>query len=211
MEEAELYFKEAKQTGRWGKKAANTETTYAFQATKDDVKKKPQHHDGDEEEDQSEVAALTTQLKQYNENKKWDKEQTARKEERETKYKSKHKPPKDGESTTKKVMSNGISKKYHWCEYHRLWTLHSPKECKRQPTGKHKASKGSSGKKNKYSQKKRAYMEAKAALSALVHLDFDSDEDSNKSPSESDDDSNISASTFGGQDYSDEEGDSDSS
>ncbi len=54
-------------------------------------------------------------------------------------------------------------------------------------------------------------MEAKAALSALVHLDIDSDEDSNKSPRESDDDSNISASTFDGQDYSDEEGDSDSS
>ena len=61
MEEAELYFKEAKQTGRWGKKAANTETMYAFQATRDDGKKKPQHHDGDEEEDHSEIAALTTQ------------------------------------------------------------------------------------------------------------------------------------------------------
>jgi hypothetical protein len=211
MEEAELYFKEAKQTGRWGKKAAITEISYAFQATRDDGKRKPRHHVGDEEEGQSEIAALTTQLRQYNENMKWDKEQTTKKEERETKYKWKHKPPKDGESTTKKVMSDGIMKKYHWCEYHRLWTLHSQKECKRQPTGKHKARKGSSGKKNKYSQMKRAFMKAKAALSALVHLDIDSDEDSNKSPSESDSDSNISASTFDGQDYSDEEGDSDSS
>jgi hypothetical protein len=82
------------------------------------------------------------------------------------------------------------------------------------PTGKHKARKGSSGKKNKYTQKKRAYMEAKAALSALVHLDIDSDDDSNKSPSESsesDNDSNTSSSTFDGQDYSYEEEDSDSS
>ncbi len=42
MEEAELYFKEAKQTGKWGKKAANSEVMYAFQATKDDGKRKPQ-------------------------------------------------------------------------------------------------------------------------------------------------------------------------
>jgi hypothetical protein len=205
MDEAELYFKEAKQTGKWGKKAANTETMYAFQATRDDGKRKHKHHDVDKEEtNKSEMAALTAQLKEYNENKKWDKE-------KEAKYKWKLKPPKDGESTTKKVMSNGISKKYHWCEYHRQWTLHSPKECKRQPTGKHKARKGSSGKKNKYSQKKRAYMEAKAAISALVHLDINSDDDSNKSSSGSDYDSNSSASTIDGQDYSNKEEDSDSS
>ncbi len=69
MEEAELYFKEAKQTCKWGKKAANSEVMYAFQATKDDGKRKPQSHEGDEEEEsQTEIAALTAQLKQYNEN-----------------------------------------------------------------------------------------------------------------------------------------------
>jgi hypothetical protein len=212
MEEAELYYKEAKQTGKWGKKASNIDTTYAFQATKDDGRRKHKTQYKDEEEtSQSEIAALTTQLKQYNENKKWDKEKDATKEAREAKYKWKLKPPKDGESTTKKVMSDGISKKYHWCEYHRLWTLHSPKECKRQPTGKLKAKKGSSGKKKRYSQKRKAYMDAKAAISALVHLDTDSDDDSNISLSDSDYDSNTSGSTFDGQDYSDEEGDSDSS
>jgi hypothetical protein len=71
MEEAELYFKEAKQTGTWGKKAANGEFMYAFQATKDDGKGKPQYHDEDDEEEyQTEIAALTAQLKQYNENMK---------------------------------------------------------------------------------------------------------------------------------------------
>jgi hypothetical protein len=74
-------------------------------------------------------------------------------------------------------MSNGKTKKYHWCEYHKLWTIHSPKECKRQPTGKYKARKGSKDKKNKYSQRKRAYMDVKAAISALTHLDIDSDDD----------------------------------
>jgi len=183
---------------------------YAFQATKDDGK--TQNYDEDEEEeDQSEIAVLTAQLKQYNENMKWEKEQVAKKEERDAKYKWKQKPPKDGESTTKKVMTDGTTKKYHWCEYHRLWTIHSPKECKRQPTGKHKAKKGSLAKKKRYNQRKKAYMYAKAAISSLVHLNSDSDNDSNKSSSESDYDSNSSSSTFNGRDYSNEEGDSDSS
>ncbi len=54
-------------------------------------------------------------------------------------------------------------------------------------------------------------MDAKAAISALVHLNSDSDDDSNESSSESDYDSNSSSSTFNGRDYSNEEGDSDSS
>ena len=108
-------------------------------------------------------------------------------------------------------MSNGKTKKYHWCEYHKLWTIHSPKECKRQPTGKYKARKGSKDKKNKYSQRKKAYMDVKAAISALTHLDIDSDDDSNISPSESEYDSNTSSSTFNGQAYSSEEEDSDAS
>jgi hypothetical protein len=212
MEEAELYYKEAKQTGKWGKKASNIDTMYAFQATKVDGKRKHDESEEDEEETSlSEIAALTAQLKEYNEAKKWEKESGTRREEREAKYKWKIKPPKDGESTTKKVMSNGKTKKYHWCEYHKLWTIHSPKECKRQPTGKYKASKGSKGKKNKYSQKKKAYMDVKAAISALTHLDIDSDDDSNISPSESEYDSNTSSSTFDAQTYSSEEEDSDAS
>ena len=58
---------------------------------------------------------------------------------------------------------------------------------------------------------KKAYMDAKAAISALVHLNSDSDDDSNESSSESDYDSNTSSSTFNGRDYSNEEGGSDSS
>jgi hypothetical protein len=42
-------------------------------------------------------------------------------------------------------------------------------------------------------------MDAKAATSALVHLDSNSDDDTNKSPSDSDYDSNSSASTFDGK------------
>jgi hypothetical protein len=36
MEEAELYFKEAKLTESWGKKSSNVDTMYAFQGTRDD-------------------------------------------------------------------------------------------------------------------------------------------------------------------------------
>ncbi len=80
---------------------------------------------------------------------------------------------------------DGKTKAYHWCEYHRLWTLHSPKECKKQPTGKYKARKGSSGKKKKYGLRKKANMDAKAAISALVHPDSNSDDDSNENTSDS--------------------------
>ena len=36
MEEAELFYTEAKQTNKWGKKAPNVDTVYAFQATTED-------------------------------------------------------------------------------------------------------------------------------------------------------------------------------
>jgi hypothetical protein len=41
---------------------------------------------------------------------KWEKEQVAKKEKRDAKYRWKQKPPKDGESTTKKVMTDGTTK-----------------------------------------------------------------------------------------------------
>ncbi len=78
MEEAELYFKEAKQTGTWGKKPSNVDTMYAFQGTKED-----QYEDEVKEKDrklltvretQSEIATLTAQVKQFNENNKWARE-----------------------------------------------------------------------------------------------------------------------------------------
>jgi hypothetical protein len=73
---------------------------YAFQATKVDGKNGKRKHNENkedkEETNQSEIAAFTAQLKEYNEAKKWEKESGTRKEEREAKYKWKIKPPKDG-------------------------------------------------------------------------------------------------------------------
>jgi hypothetical protein len=94
--------------------------------------------------------------------------------------------PKDGESTSKMVLSDGKRKKYHWCEYHKLWTIHSPKECKKQPTGKNKGRKALYKKASKYGQKKKAYMEARAALVSLAEEVSVSDNESNTSKSESD-------------------------
>ncbi len=77
-------------------------------------------------------------MKQFNDNNKWDRGHTIATRDEDSKYKWKLKAPKDGESTSKMVLSDGKRKKYHWCEYHKLWTIHSPKECKKQPTGKNK-------------------------------------------------------------------------
>jgi hypothetical protein len=41
---------------------------------------------------------------------------------RDQKYKWKQVPPKDGESTTKRVLVEGVRKKYCWCVHHKAWT-----------------------------------------------------------------------------------------
>ncbi len=150
-EEAELYYKEAKSNGTWGKKASNADTMYAFQTIRDEDPEYQAQMDRDTKQiammhtptfdNISEVTALTAQLKQFNENKEWDRGHTIATRDEDSKYKWKLKAPKDGESTSKMVLSDGEKKKYHWCEYHKLWTIHSPKECKKQPIGKNKGRK----------------------------------------------------------------------
>jgi hypothetical protein len=148
-------------------------------------------------------------LKEFNNNNskwdKWEKEKNGKYDD--PKYKWKLKAPKDGESTTKMVQVDGKNKKYHWCDHHKSWTIHSLRECKRQPMGKSKGRNGS--RKSKKFNKKKAYMDAKAAIAALAYQQY-LDDDSNKSASDSDDNSNTSY-TMDGRYYSDEEGDSDSS
>jgi hypothetical protein len=41
----------------------------------------------------------------------------------------KTKLPRKGESTTKSVTIQGKVYIYHWCPYHRKWTIHPPKDC----------------------------------------------------------------------------------
>lgn len=40
------------------------------------------------------------------------------------------KAPKAGEPKSKTIEG----KKYHWCPYHQMWTLHKPEDCKKKPT-----------------------------------------------------------------------------
>jgi hypothetical protein len=41
----------------------------------------------------------------------------------------KTKAPRKGESTTKSITIQGKVYVYHWCPYHRKWTIHQPKDC----------------------------------------------------------------------------------
>jgi hypothetical protein len=90
------------------------------------------------------------------------------------KYKWKLTPPKDGEQNAKKIFRDRQKKVYYWCPHHRMWTKHSPQECKRLPVGNMiKDSKVSY-----YRTKRKAYIEAKAALMAMS-LSSDSEEEQN--------------------------------
>ncbi len=122
---------------------------------------------------------FTTQLIQFNDNNKWDRSRSGALKDEDSKYKWKLKAPKDGESSSKMVLSDGKRKKYHWCEYNKLWTIHSPKECKKQPTGKNKGRKALYKKASKYNQKKKACMKARAAFASFSEEDSVSDNESN--------------------------------
>ncbi len=128
----------------------DTMSMYAFQVTddsadepdwksayEDELKKAASASLRRDKDALSEVAAFTAQLKQFYENNKWDKRQNNADKDGDSNHKWKLKPPKDGESTSKMVLTDGKRKKYNWCEYHKQWTIHSsPKECRKQPTGK---------------------------------------------------------------------------
>jgi hypothetical protein len=85
---------------------------------------------------------------------------------REQKYKWKQVPPKDGESTTKRVLVDGVRKKYYWCVHHKAWTLHSPQECRKSEENRRKRK--SPSKHEGSSKKKRTYDKARIAFEALA-------------------------------------------
>jgi hypothetical protein len=87
---------------------------------------------------------------------------------REQKYKWKQVPPKDGESTTKKVLVDGVRKKYNWCVHHKAWTLHSPQECRKSEENRKKRK--SPNNHEGSSKRKRTYDKARIAFEALALL-----------------------------------------
>ncbi|MFN9980611.1 MAG: hypothetical protein ACK53Y_11875, partial [bacterium] len=87
---------------------------------------------------------------------------------RDQKYKWKHVPPKDGESTTKRVLLEGVRKKYYWCVHHKAWTLHSPQECRKSEENRKKRK--SPSKHEGSSKRKKTYDKARIAFEALALL-----------------------------------------
>jgi len=85
---------------------------------------------------------------------------------REQRYKWKQIPPKDGELTTKRVLVDGVRKKYYWCVHHKAWTLHSPQECRKSEENRRKRK--SPSKHEGSSKKKRTYDKARIAFEALA-------------------------------------------
>jgi hypothetical protein len=188
MTEAEVYYQEAINTHRWGKKAQRHDMVYAFKAEEsesEEEKEKPT--------EVQQMLAMATKLKKYAEayTAKWASPST--KEDRNKLYAWKLIPPKDNEPSVKKMLVEGKTKTYYWCPNYLQWTLHKPSECKRKlaKMGKHK--KGSANKSKKretYNARKAAYMEAKAAYKACMlnttegeeeDSSSDNEEDSNKS------------------------------
>ena len=188
MTEAEVYYQEAINTHKWGKRAQRQDTVYAFKAEEtepEEEKEKPT--------EAQQMLAMATQLKKYAEayTAKWASPTT--KEDRDKLYAWKLIPPKDKEPSIKRMSVEGKTKTYYWCPNHLQWTLHKPSECKRKlaKAGRFKKSSTNKSKKREtYNARKAAYMEAKAAYKACMlntteeeeeESNSDNDEDSNKS------------------------------
>jgi hypothetical protein len=83
---------------------------------------------GNEKEIPPDILALATQLRNIQDKK------PRQQPNQDNKYKWKLVPPKDGEKNVKKVFQDGEKKTYYWCQYHQMWTKHTPQECKKYPT-----------------------------------------------------------------------------
>jgi hypothetical protein len=183
MEEAEQYYMELKTTRNWGHSGKSSEI-YALQATEEYegiTNTDLTNEQADKENDTAtamQILALATQFKKQ-QKQKWEKPNN------DNKYKWKLKEPKDGESNTKRVFQDGEKKTYHWCPHHKMWTIHKPEECKKFPIRSRNQGKA-------YKDKRRAYVEAKAALMAMA---FSSDEEENSNTEDKEDESVASAAT----------------
>jgi hypothetical protein len=95
---------------------------------------------------------------------------------------------------------NGISKTYYWCPHHLQWTVHSPKAFKRLPVGKGKKNQNDKKviKRSQFKERKKAYIQAKAAYEACMNISTDNEEET--SNSDNDEDSNKSVSSYSSED-----------
>jgi hypothetical protein len=115
IEEAEIYYQEAINTHRWGKKAYRHDVQYAFKATNSEMeteeeKEKPQANSYEEM-----IKALAAQLQEQTaaDTARWSGPSTSSQQVMDKKYAWKRVPPKSGEPSTKRKYSDGKHKTYH--------------------------------------------------------------------------------------------------
>jgi hypothetical protein len=121
MDEAESFYLNLREGRSWRKPHDDRARAYALKAS-----------DASVSSDSTQDMGSTISKKESSTFKKYIKAFAAtEKQLREQKYKWVQIPPKDGASTTKKVLVDGVGKKYYWCVHHKAWTLHSPQECRK--------------------------------------------------------------------------------
>jgi hypothetical protein len=176
MEEAEQYYQELRTTRAWGTRG-KCPITYALSATYE-LEDDQEPEDMEDKENavkltKEDLVALAAQMQKLQPPGK-----------QENKYSWKYKPRKDGEPNTKKVFQDGEKKIYYWCTHQKMWTRHKPSECKRYP------GRTEIRKKQSYKDRKKAYVQAKAAL-LNMKFSSDSEEDSNTDVEQSKSDQSV--------------------
>jgi hypothetical protein len=175
MDQAEVYYQEAVNKNRWGKKPHKYSPIYAFKVEESDNEEdmKPKSVNTYEET----IKALKAQLKECTEAKSAQ-TKSSRYDEMNKKYAWKLIPPKDNDPPVKKVLIDGKAKTYYWCLNHNQWTIHKPSECKRQPSKLKWKKKPMDAKKiANFKARKEAYQQAKAAYHACMYDTSDEEEE----------------------------------
>ena len=187
MDEAESFYLNLREGRSWKKPHDDRARAYALKAS-----------DASVSSDSSQDMEPSTPKKPSSTLKKYVKAFAAtEKQLREQRCKWKQIPPKDGESTTKRVLVDGVRKKYYWCVNHKAWTLHSPQECRKSEENRKKRK--SPNKHEGSSKKKRTYDKARIAFEALALLaqgNPTSPSNSSNCTEDSNQDSNFSGTTI---------------
>jgi hypothetical protein len=182
MEEAETYCQEAISTNRWGRKAQKQEIQYAFKSVESGEETKEEKEKSKTGSYEEMIKALTAPLQEqvtaYTA--RWSGQSPNAQQDMDKRYAWKRVPPKSGEPSTKRMCVDGKQKVYYWCPHHLEWTIHKPSECKRlRPRRKNQDYKNKKARKRQnFKDKKKAYIQAKAAYQACFGVDSDEEQDS---------------------------------
>jgi hypothetical protein len=182
MEEAETYYQEAISTNRWGRKAHKQEIQYAFKSVESGEETEEEKEKSKAGSYEEMMKALTAQLQEQMTayTARWSGQSPNAQQDMDRKYAWKKIPPKSGEPSTKKMNVDGKHKVYYWCPNHLEWTIHKPSECRRlRPRRKNQDYKNKKAtKRQNFKDKKKAYIQAKAAYQACLGVDSDEEQDS---------------------------------